>query len=149
MRLRLFGNLFVVLLAAMAIGLAFQNTGKKAAAVKATEQTPLIQSIKGPDLYRAYCASCHGTDGKGTGPMLASLKTKPSDLTLISVRNGGTFPKMRIERFIAGEELPPTGHGSSEMPVWGPIFSRVTNDVDLGRVRIDNLARYLATIQTK
>jgi len=52
-----------------------------------------------------------------------------------------------VERIIAGEELPAAGHGSSEMPVWGPIFSRVTNDVDLGRVRIDNLARYLRDIQ--
>ena len=47
----------------------------------------------------------------------------------------------------AGEELMHSGHGSSEMPVWGPIFSRVTNDVDLGRVRIDNLSRYLRDIQ--
>jgi hypothetical protein len=35
------------------------------------------------------------------------------------------------------------------MPVWGPIFSRVTTDVDLGLVRIDNLARYLSDIQQK
>ena len=34
------------------------------------------------------------------------------------------------------------------MPVWGPIFSQVTrNDMDLGRVRVDNLTRYLRDIQ--
>jgi hypothetical protein len=107
----------------------------------------LIDSIRGPDLYKAYCASCHGLDAKGTGPMARSLKVRPSDLTRISIRNRGVFPKNRVEKIISGEEQPATGHGSSEMPVWGPIFSQVTRDVDLGRVRIDNLARYLRDIQ--
>jgi mono/diheme cytochrome c family protein len=110
---------------------------------------PLIDSIQGPDLYKAYCASCHGAGAKGDGVMTASLKVKPSDLTRIAARNGGTFPLMRIERIISGEELPPAGHGSSQMPVWGPIFSHVERDQDLGRVRIDNLARYLRDIQVK
>jgi hypothetical protein len=35
------------------------------------------------------------------------------------------------------------------MPVWGPFFSRVENDQDVGPVRVDNLARYLRQIQTK
>jgi mono/diheme cytochrome c family protein len=111
------------------------------------KETPLINSIQGPDLYKAYCASCHGVDGKGNGPMAKSLKVKPSDLTRIAVRNGGTFPLMRVERIISGEEPPPSGHGTSEMPVWGPIFSRIDRDEDLGRVRIDNLARHLRDIQ--
>ena len=79
--------------------------------------------------------------------MTASLKVKPSDLTRIAARNGGTFPLMRIERIISGEELPAAGHGSSQMPVWGPIFSHVERDQDLGRVHIDNLARYLRDLQ--
>ncbi len=110
---------------------------------------PLIDSIQGPALYQAYCASCHGAGAKGDGVMTASLKVKPSDLSRISARNGGTFPLMRIERIISGEELPPAGHGSSQMPVWGPIFSHVERDQDFGRVRIDNLARYLRDIQVK
>jgi mono/diheme cytochrome c family protein len=113
------------------------------------KKTPLINSIQGPALSKAYCASCHGTDGKGDGPMAQSLKVKPSDLTRIAARNGGTFPLMRIERIISGEELPPTGHGTNEMPVWGPIFSHVERDQDLGRVRIDNLARYLRDLQVQ
>lgn len=110
---------------------------------------PLIDSIQGPALYKAYCASCHGASAKGDGVMTPSLKVKPSDLTRIAARNGGTFPLMRMERIISGEELPPTGHGSSQMPVWGPIFSHVDRDQDLGRVRIDNLARYLRGIQVE
>ena len=121
----------------------------KSAATKANSATPLIQSIKGPDLFRSYCSSCHGMDAKGGGPMTPSLKVMPSDLTKISARNGGMFPMARVERIISGEEQPATGHGSSAMPVWGPIFSQVTTDVDLGRVRINNLARYLNSIQQK
>jgi mono/diheme cytochrome c family protein len=106
-------------------------------------EVKLIDSIQGPDLYRAYCASCHGKDAKGKGPMVAVLKTAPADLTRISLRNRGVFPMAQIQKIILGEERPSGGHGSREMPVWGPIFSQVTRDVDLGRVRVDNLARYL------
>jgi mono/diheme cytochrome c family protein len=113
------------------------------------KETPLINSIQGPALSKAYCASCHGADAKGDGPMAKSLKVKPPDLTRIAARNGGTFPLMRIERIISGEEQLPSGHGTSEMPVWGPIFSHVDRDQDLGRVRIDNLARYLRDIQVQ
>ena len=112
-----------------------------------SQEPNLIDSIQGPDLFKAYCASCHGQDAKGKGPMAASLKTSPADLRRISIRNHGVFPLARVEKIIAGEEQPAGGHGSREMPVWGPIFSKVTHDVDLGRVRINNLARYLRDIQ--
>jgi cytochrome c len=108
----------------------------------------LIPSIQGPDLYKAYCAVCHGTDGRGDGPMASALKVQPPDLTKIAERNGGAFPMARVERIISGEESLSSGHGTREMPIWGPIFSQVDRDQDLGRVRIDNLTRYLRDIQT-
>jgi len=106
----------------------------------------LIASIQGPALYKTYCAACHGPEAKGNGPVASTLKLPPADLTRISARNGGKFPLMRIERIISGEEER-RGHGA--MPVWGPVFSQVGRDQDLGRVRIDNLARYLRDIQAK
>ena len=112
------------------------------------ESTRLIASIQGPALYKAYCAVCHGPTGAGNGPMANSLKVQPSDLSRIARRNGGTFPRMRIERIILGEEGV-TEHGTREMPLWGPIFSQVTSDQDLGRVRVDNLARYIEGMQKK
>jgi mono/diheme cytochrome c family protein len=112
-----------------------------------SEDVKLIPSIQGPALYKAYCASCHGSDAKGGGPMAKSLKVPPADLTRISARSGGIFPVARISRIISGEEQLPSGHGNRDMPVWGPIFSRVESDQDLGRVRIDNLARYLRELQ--
>ena len=122
---------------------AAQNPGSRA------EEVRLIDSIQGPALYQAYCSSCHGKDAKGGGPMAASLKVAPADLTRIAARNGGKFPLMRVQKVISGEEQTASAHGSREMPVWGPIFSQVAWDQDLGRVRIDNVARYIREIQTK
>jgi mono/diheme cytochrome c family protein len=112
-------------------------------------QEAVIDSLKGADLYKAYCAVCHGSDAKGNGPMSKSLKTTPPDLTRIAARNGGSFPLARVRRIISGTEVLGAGHGTREMPVWGPIFSRVEADRDLGGVRIDNLARYLESLQAK
>jgi mono/diheme cytochrome c family protein len=123
------------------------------AAQKRPVQTPqekqLLDSFKGPELFRAYCATCHGKDAKGGGPMAASLRIAPPDLTRIALRNGGSFPFLQVQKIISGEQQPPSTHGTREMPVWGPIFSEVSWDQDLGRVRIYSLAMYLEAIQVK
>lgn len=111
--------------------------------------TRLIDSVQGAELYKAYCAVCHGRDAKGDGPMAKSLKSAPADLTRISARNDGSFPVTQVRRVISGEQPLGAGHGTREMPIWGPIFSQVGPDVDLGRLRIDNLARYIESLQTK
>jgi mono/diheme cytochrome c family protein len=113
------------------------------------DNTRLIASLDGPALYNAYCAVCHGTDAKGRGPMAASLKKRPPDLTRIAARNRGTYPAMRVERIISSQELILDGHGTREMPVWGPIFSQVTWDYDLGKIRVHNLAKYIEGLQKK
>jgi mono/diheme cytochrome c family protein len=110
---------------------------------------PLIDSIQGPALYKAYCAVCHGADAKGSQPGTVSLKVKAPDLTRLAARNGGSFSLAHMRGIISGEEMLPHGHGSREMPVWGPILSQVDRDQDLGRVRVDNLARYIESLQVK
>ena len=115
----------------------------------AVDSVRLIDSIQGPNLYKAYCAVCHGPNAKGAGPMAMYLKTAPSDLTSITARNNGMFPLAKVRRIIAGEEPLTAGHGTRQMPVWGPIFSQIAWDQDLGRVRVDNLARYLESLQAK
>jgi hypothetical protein len=112
------------------------------------EGQPLIPSLKGPDLFHEYCAPCHGQDGKGGGPVAPALNTKPADLTTIAQRNGGIFPTKRIRTTIAGDELI-SAHGSREMPVWGPIFHQVERDRDYGEIRLQNLTKYLESIQQK
>ncbi|MGC1967608.1 MAG: cytochrome c [Candidatus Acidiferrales bacterium] len=110
-------------------------------------QQTLIRSVDGVDLYRAYCASCHGKDGKGNGPVAPALKATVPDLTVIAKNNGGKFPTARVRRIIEGQGMI-ASHGSREMPVWGPIFSQVEADVDRGPVRLENLVKYLESIQS-
>ena len=107
----------------------------------------LILSIDGPTLYKVYCAVCHGKAAEGNGPMASILKERVPDLTTIAKRNGGTFPLARVQKIIDGAEAAGLGHGTREMPIWGPIFSQVTSDRDYGKVRIYNLAKYLERIQ--
>ena len=79
--------------------------------------------------------------------MTKSLKVSPFDLTRIYIRNGGRFPLKRIVEIISGEEQVPGGHGTRRDAVWGPLFSRVDDDEDLGLMRIDALARCVAKIK--
>ena len=37
-------------------------------------------------LYTTYCASCHGVDGRGSGPVAGSLVVRPSDLRAKSLK---------------------------------------------------------------
>lgn len=106
-----------------------------------------IDSIQGPVLYKAYCAVCHGLDAKGNGPMGATLRVPPPDLTRYAARRGGELFRAEMRRIILGPR-DGVAHGTSEMPVWGPIFSNVgEGDRDMGQVRADNLVRYLESLQ--
>jgi len=113
------------------------------------ETTPLIPSVEGSELYRAYCATCHGSDFRGGGPTAQALKAPVPDLTLIARRNKDQYPMERVEKIISGEEGLTSAHGSRDMPVWGPIFSQIVWDQDLCHVRIHNLARYLQMVQAR
>jgi mono/diheme cytochrome c family protein len=109
----------------------------------------LIYSVKGPDLFRAHCAACHGADGKGGGPVSPLLKAKPADLTILSKNSGGRFPAERVRKVISGDDPSLLSHGSREMPIWGPIFHQVEEDRDFGNVRMQNLIKYLESIQQR
>lgn len=106
----------------------------------------LVHSLNGVDIYRAHCASCHGLEGKGDGPVAAALNTRVPDLTTISQRSGGIFPVARARKIISGDEVV-LGHGSREMPIWGPIFHQIQQDRDYGEIRIQNITDYLKSIQ--
>jgi mono/diheme cytochrome c family protein len=107
-----------------------------------------IASVDGADMFRAHCAVCHGTNATGNGPASSALKVKPPDLTTIAKRNGNKFPRELIRGVIAGNDEM-TAHGSREMPIWGPIFHEIAWDQDLGHVRLENLTKYLESIQKK
>ena len=105
-------------------------------------------SLVGADTYAFYCAPCHGKDGKGRGPIADALKTLPADLTKLSARNGGPFPKDRVRAFVTnGEQNPIPAHGTSAMPVWGPTFRALDPNDKVVSVRIFNVVGYLESIQ--
>ena len=110
-------------------------------------QLPSTYVPSGKTMYKQYCASCHGTDGKGRGPASASLNARPADLTTLAKRHDGKFPREYVTgtlRFGPGF----SAHGSSEMPVWGPIFQYLDNyDEAAVRQRIKKLCDYLESIQ--
>jgi len=113
---------------------------------KTNQPIHLIHSLNGPDLYRGYCASCHGADGKGDGPVAPALNSKMPDLTTIAQRNGGVFPASQVNKIISGDQII-LAHGSREMPVWGPIFHQIQEDRDYGEIRLQNLTDYLKSVQ--
>ncbi|WP_417209599.1 c-type cytochrome [Antarctobacter sp.] len=70
--------------------------------------------------YFTHCATCHGLEGSGDGPMAGILTIPPADLTELSIRNGGVFPVARVVKRIDGRD-PLVAHGSP-MPVYGDYF---------------------------
>ena len=128
--------------------LALLPCAAQEAAVKKT--SPRYTSpTSGPEMYQAYCASCHGPAGKGDGPVVAALKGAVPDLTTLAKRSGGTFPAKRVGELIRGESATPA-HGSLDMPVWGPIFHSVSNrEAAVVSMRVTHLTRHLEALQAK
>jgi mono/diheme cytochrome c family protein len=98
--------------------------------------------------YLAHCGSCHGTDGAGDGPVIRALKTRPADLRGLIGRTGPGFSRAALGAFILGRNRPPAAHGTSEMPVWGPLFRELNTSGTRVDVRLERLLDYLESIQT-
>ena len=75
----------------------------------------------GRDTFLRYCASCHGSAGKGDGPLAAELAKPPSDLTQIARRAGGRYDESYVMSVIDGRRQV-AAHGTRDMPVWGAVF---------------------------
>jgi|SRR6185436_2847273 len=116
-----------------------------------TRNPPLvIESVAGNDLFAFYCASCHGRGAGGDGPVARSLKVPPPDLRRLGRHNRGEFPRSQVEAFVThGAGVLAPAHGTSDMPVWGPIFRGLGDSDTRSRVRVANLVQYLESIQQK
>ncbi|EPX85415.1 c-type cytochrome [Salipiger mucosus] len=65
-----------------------------------TDEMP--EAGDGRALYMQYCAACHGADATGNGELARAMDKPPANLTLISVRNGDSFPRARVLSTIDG-----------------------------------------------
>lgn len=107
-------------------------------------------SMSGKDLYKRFCASCHGVDGAGDGPVSSMLTVEVPDLRLLAWRAGGTFPRDRVVRIIDGRHVI-AAHGTRTMPVWGEDLSKLEpgdpNAEQATQIVILRLADYLWSLQ--
>lgn len=78
----------------------------------------------GKSEFQSSCASCHGTDARGKGPVADQLKTSPPDLTMLAMSNNGIFPTDAVFEAISGSKTVPA-HGNREMPIWGERFNPI------------------------
>jgi mono/diheme cytochrome c family protein len=129
------------------------------AAATATDTAAAVTGVTaeqgpGQQAFNQYCASCHGTDAKGKGPVADTLKKEPADLTQISKKNGGEFDSGDVARMIDGQR-DVAGHGPREMPVWGVEFAESVSKGNQGSIEgaryanasIVQLVRYIESIQ--
>ncbi len=78
---------------------------------------------RGRELYRRHCEACHGADGRGTGPLAASLAHRPADLTNHFHRpphDGDAYLFWRVSE--GGTVEPFRGMGSA-MPAFKQVLS--------------------------
>lgn len=125
--------------------------------VMAQGQTPVVKHVpikptnaaSGQEMFESYCAVCHGEDARGNGPAASAMKVPPVDLTTLAQKNGGKYPAMHVSSVVRGEaDLP--AHGSKDMPVWGPLFLRLSQGHEAEvQQRIANLNQYIESMQSK
>ena len=103
----------------------------------------------GKEMFMSYCAPCHGKDAKGDGPAAAALKQAPANLTQLAKLNGGKYPTDKVTSVLRGQAHL-MAHGDQEMPVWGPVFWRMSGGrEEIVQMRIANLNRYIESLQGK
>jgi cbb3-type cytochrome c oxidase subunit III len=87
--------------------------------------TKLPAAFEGRRLYVSYCQLCHGTDGRGDGPLAKAMKISPSDLNTTVRSRSDTI----LTKIITGEGRQTiTGRDrhnllSDAMPEWKDVFT--------------------------
>jgi mono/diheme cytochrome c family protein len=109
-----------------------------------------LEDYSGEELYLRFCASCHGTEALGNGPVSRSLNVAVPDLTKIASRYGA-FPAGVIRDIIDGRGIDSRAHGTREMPVWGYEFwieeGADVNAHKAARDAINKLVEHLRSLQ--
>ena len=120
------------------------------ASVFSTVDAADFTTYSGEQLFQRLCASCHGKEARGDGPVAGSLAVKVPNLRELQKRNRGEFPVDKIHKIIDGRiSLAP--HGTRVMPVWGDELLRSeAGDPEAERSAaelIRKIAEYLRGIQ--
>jgi mono/diheme cytochrome c family protein len=103
----------------------------------------------GAYLYRTFCATCHGETGKGDGPVADIADRRPSDLTVLTRNNGGTYPRDRVISVLENV-APLPGHEPPAMPNWRNVLKTTEgSDERVIRKRLEALADHVGTLQQK
>ena len=88
--------------------------------IAACAVTEMPDAPEGAILFADNCAACHGTSAMGDGPLANELTQKPADLTRISARNGGVFPRAQVLSVIDGYSK--GSHPGRVMPEFGLLL---------------------------
>ena len=103
---------------------------------------------QGRAIYLHYCATCHGINADGNGPVARALTTPPTNLRHLSDLYGNPLEEDKVARAIDGR-AEVKAHGPRDMPVWGQRFSSESHgDERQVKARIAKLVAYLQSIQT-
>ena len=119
----------------------------------ASTATHSPRQLTGMEMYQQLCASCHGVDGHGDGPVSSLIRIGVPDLTRVAQRDGGEFPAEDVRRTIDGR-WDRRAHGARDMPVWGWQLYDVSSTHDAEeRAIVDSmigrLVDYLRSIQVE
>ena len=100
-------------------------------------------------IFVKHRASCHGMDSKGNGPAATALKPPPPDLTTLTHRHNGKYPRGYMGALLKfGRNF--AAHGSEDMPVWGSRFKEFDPDHDpTGQQHIEDMVAYIQLLQAK
>jgi len=143
--------LTIVAVAVLAMTALAQNEPAKQEPGKEIKHVPVKQTspASGVEMYKSYCAVCHGVDGMGNGPAASALKVPPTDLTTLAAKNSGKYPSMRVAAILRGEEVL-AAHGTKDMPIWGNLFWSLSSGHETEvQQRVSNLNKYLESLQKK
>lgn len=77
-RLAGFGTVLLVLVVVSAL---LPRQPARAALTDSLRDTVPPEVVAGAAVYKSECVVCHGRQGKGDGPVAASMKPPPADLT--------------------------------------------------------------------
>jgi mono/diheme cytochrome c family protein len=131
----------------LALAVPTASFGAAADESKSPATLDTSQAARGQLIYQRFCSACHGTAGKGDGQLADGLRSRPTDLTRLAERKGGVFPFDQVSRAIDGRDTVRM-HGSSDMPVWGEVFSKTKGtDAPDAEEAVARISHYVWSIQ--